>query len=134
MNPIRVAVIEDDSFLAGMYEHKISLEHMVPLLAYDGEAGLELIRKQKPDIVLLDIMMPKMDGWEVLRAMRASPETKTIPVIMLTNLGQKEDVDLALKSGANDYLIKAHFNPQEVVDRIRELIAKNTWWKLLNNW
>lgn len=126
MDPIRVAIVEDDSFLAGMYEQKISMEQMVPLLAYDGEAGLELVRKELPDIVLLDIMMPKMDGWEVLQALRTSEETKHIPVIMLTNLGQKEDVDLALKYGANDYLIKAHFNPQEVVDRVRKMVAAKT--------
>jgi DNA-binding response OmpR family regulator len=125
MDPIRVAIVEDDSFLAGMNEQKLTLEKMVPLLAYDGEAGLALVRKEKPDIVLLDIMMPKMDGWEVLQALRAAPETKSIPVIMLTNLGQKEDVDLALKYGANDYLIKAHFNPQEVVDRVRKMVAQH---------
>lgn len=124
MSTINVAIIEDDSFLAGMYEQKFRLEQMNPLMAYDGEAGLELIRKQKPDIVLLDIMMPKMDGWEVLQVLRADPETKDIPVIMLTNLGQKEDVDLALKYGASDYLIKAHFNPQEVIDRVRTILAK----------
>lgn len=123
MDPIRVAIIEDDSFLAGMYEQKITMEQMVPLLAHDGAAGLELVRKELPDIVLLDIMMPKMDGWEVLQALRASADTKSIPVIMLTNLGQKEDIDLALKYGANDYLIKAHFNPQEVVDRVRKMVV-----------
>lgn len=124
MTIINVAIIEDDTFLAGMYEQKFRMEQMNPLMAYDGEAGLELIRAQKPDIVLLDIMMPKMDGWGVLQVLRSDPSTKTIPVIMLTNLGQKEDVDLALKYGANDYLIKAHFNPQEVIDRVRTLVAK----------
>lgn len=123
MNTIKVAIVEDDTFLAGMYEQKFRMEQMNPLMAYDGEAGLELVRKEKPDMVLLDIMMPKMDGWEVLQALRADPSTKSIPVIMLTNLGQKEDVDLALKYGANDYLIKAHFNPQEVIDRVRQLVA-----------
>lgn len=124
MNTLKVAIVEDDTFLAGMYEQKFRMEQMNPLMAYDGEAGLELVKKEKPDIVLLDIMMPKMDGWEVLQALRAEPSTKAIPVIMLTNLGQKEDVDLALKYGANDYLIKAHFNPQEVIDRVREIVAK----------
>lgn len=124
MNTIKVAIVEDDTFLAGMYEQKFRMEQMNPLMAYDGEAGLELVRKEKPDIVLLDIMMPKMDGWEVLQALRADASTKSIPVIMLTNLGQKEDVDLALKYGANDYLIKAHFNPQEVIDRVRAIVAK----------
>lgn len=124
--PIKVAIIEDDTFLAGMYEQKFRLEQMNPMMAYDGEAGLELVRAQKPDIVLLDIMMPKMDGWEVLQVLRSDQATKNIPVIMLTNLGQKEDVDLALKYGANDYLIKAHFNPQEVIDRVRTLVAKQT--------
>lgn len=124
MKPIRIAIVEDDTFLAGMYEQKIRLEQMEPLLATDGEAGLELVRKEKPDIVLLDIMMPKMDGWAVLQALQASPETKSIPVIMLTNLGQKEDVDLALQYGAVDYLIKAHFNPQEVIDRVKKIVSK----------
>lgn len=126
MSTINVAIIEDDTFLAGMYEQKFRMEQMNPLMAYDGEAGLELIRAQKPDIVLLDIMMPKKDGWEVLQILRSDQATQNIPVIMLTNLGQKEDVDLALKYGASDYLIKAHFNPQEVIDRVRTLVAKQT--------
>lgn len=124
MEPIKIAIIEDDAFLAGMYEQKFKLEHMIPFLAEDGEAGLELIRAQKPDIILLDIMMPKMDGWEVLRTMRADASLKDIPVIMLTNLGQKEDIDLALKTGANDYIIKAHFNPQEVIERVHKVLGK----------
>lgn len=124
METIRVAIIEDDTFLAGMYEHKFRLEHMDPLMAFDGEAGLELVRSKKPDVVLLDIMMPKMDGWAVLQALQSDPATKSIPVIMLTNLGQQDDVNLAQKYGATDYLIKAHFNPQEVIDRVRKVFAK----------
>lgn len=81
-----------------------------------------MARKEAPDLILLDILMPKMDGFEVLEALKKSPDTKGIPVIMLTNLGQKEDVDRGIKLGAVDYLIKAHFVPSDTVARIKKVL------------
>jgi len=90
--------------------------------AENGEAGLNDAIKKKPDIILLDILLPKMDGFAVLEKLQADPSAKSIPVILLTNLGQKDDVQKGLEMGAKDYLIKAHFKPSEVVAKVRSIL------------
>lgn len=120
----RILLVEDDTFLAGMYISKLSLEHFETDLAVDGKAGLDKAKKVKPDIILLDILLPKMDGFEVLRRLKADPDTAAIPIILLTNLGQKSDVLKGLELGAADYLIKAHFMPSEVVAKIKEVLRR----------
>lgn len=117
-----VLVIEDDVFLANIYKTKFEMEGFKISLADNGETGLAEIKKKKPDIVLLDILMPKMDGFAVLEKMKADEATKNIPVILLTNLGQKDDVDKGLEMGAAGYLIKAHFKPSEVVDKVKDVL------------
>ncbi len=119
---VKVLVVEDDSFLAGIYTTKLGLEGFEVLSAGDGEAGLKMAKKEIPDIILLDILMPKMDGFEVLDELKKDPTTQKIPVIVLTNLGQKEDVERGLKGGAADYLIKAHFVPADTVAKIRKVL------------
>jgi len=119
----KIVLIEDDSFLSNMYETKLKLAKYQVFKAADGESGITLITQIQPDLVLLDILLPKQDGWEVLRQLKNRPETKQIPVILLTNLGQEDDVKRGLALGAVDYLIKAHFIPQEVIDKIRKILA-----------
>ncbi|MFA4941531.1 MAG: response regulator [Patescibacteria group bacterium] len=119
---IKILLVEDDPFLLSMYNTKFELENFKVVTADDGEKGLKLALKEAPDIILLDIMLPKMDGFEVLRALKADEKVKRIPVILLTNLSQKEKVKEGLALGANDYLIKAHFMPSEVVEKIKKLI------------
>ncbi len=118
-----ILLVEDDTFLAGMYVTKLELEDFQVTLAADGEAGLEKAREVKPDIILLDIILPKMSGFDVLKDLKDDPATKEIPVIMLTNLGQPEDVQKGLDLGAQDYLVKAHFMPAEVVKKVKELVG-----------
>ena len=118
----RVLIIEDDEFLAGIYTTKLDLEGFDVFHAADGEAGIKLAKKAKPDLILLDILMPKMDGFEVLKALKKDPATKDTPTVMLTNLGQKEDVDKGLELGAVDYLLKAHFVPSETVSKIKKIL------------
>lgn len=115
----KILLVEDDTFLAGMYVTKLTMEHFDVLLANDGEQGLEQAKKQQPDLILLDILLPKMNGFDVLRGLKADVKLKTTPVILLTNLGQKSDVQEGLDLGADDYLIKAHFMPSEVVDKVK---------------
>jgi DNA-binding response OmpR family regulator len=115
-----ILLVEDDTFLAGMYVTKLTMEHFDVELAGDGQAGLEKVKKIKPSLILLDVLLPKMDGFEVLRAIKSDPESRDIPVILLTNLGQKSDVLRGLDLGAADYLIKAHFMPSEVVEKIKQ--------------
>jgi len=122
-NP-RILLIEDDTFLSGMYVTKLGLENFEVALASDGKQGLKMALEEQPDLILLDIILPKLDGFEILKAVRKDKNTKNIPVILLTNLGQKDDVERGLSLGATDYLIKAHFMPSEVVDKIKRLIKK----------
>ncbi|MBI3572733.1 MAG: response regulator [Candidatus Kerfeldbacteria bacterium] len=120
----KLLLIEDDTFLAGMYVTKLTLESYQAELATDGKSGLEKAKKLKPDLILLDILLPKMNGFDVLRALKKDAATKNIPVILLTNLGQKDDVVKGLELGAADYLIKAHFMPSEVIAKIAEVLKQ----------
>ncbi|MBI4092871.1 MAG: response regulator [Candidatus Kerfeldbacteria bacterium] len=118
----RILVVEDDSFLAGMYVTKLGLEGFSVDLASDGREGLKKAKDGKPDLVLLDIVLPVMDGFTMLEHMKSDPELRSIPVVLLTNLGQKSDVEKGLNLGAADYLIKAHFMPNEVIEKIKRIL------------
>jgi DNA-binding response OmpR family regulator len=120
----KIVLVEDDTFLAGMYVTKLNLEGFDVSLASDGEKGLKIAKEEKPAIILLDVILPKMSGFDVLKDLKEDPNTKNIPVILLTNLGQRDDVKKGLDLGAVDYLIKAHFMPSEVVEKIKKLISK----------
>ncbi len=122
-NPRTILLIEDDTFLSGMYETKLKLEGFNVLVANDGAKGLEYATTKKPDIILLDIILPKMDGFTVLKHLGENTGAKNIPVILMTNLGQKEDVEKGMSLGARDYLVKAHFMPSEVVTKIRQYLG-----------
>jgi len=121
-NNISILIVEDDVFLADLYKTKFELEGFDVSVAYDGEKGIELIAKKVPDLVLLDLILPKVNGFVVLETIKKDKNLKDIPVILLTNLSQKADVEKGLGLGAVDYLIKAHFMPSEVVAKIKELI------------
>ena len=118
-----ILVVEDDIFLAGMYVAKLKLEGFDVKIAEDGERGVKMAKSEKPQLILLDIILPKMSGFDVLKDLKEDSATKDIPVILLTNLGQREDVQKGLDLGANDYLIKAHFMPSEVVKKIKTIIT-----------
>jgi len=118
-----ILLIEDDEFLAELYATKLGLEGFEVALASDGEKGWKLIAEKKPTLVLLDIILPKMDGFEILKKVKEDVTLKNIPIILLTNLSQKDEVKKGLELGANDYLIKAHFMPSEVVKKIRQTIG-----------
>lgn len=122
---IKILLVEDDTFLVEMYTTKFELEGFEVVSAEDGKRGLELAKKENPDVILLDILMPKMDGFEVLDELKADAVTKDIPVILLTNLGQQDDIKKGFEKGAVGYLVKAHFMPSEVVDKIKGILAEN---------
>jgi len=119
---INVLVVEDDVFLSGIYQKKFEMEGFKVFTADNGEKAIIEAKKKKPDIILLDILLPKLDGFAVLEKLKSDPEVKNIPVILLTNLGQKDDVEKGLEAGAVDYLIKAHFKPSEVVEKVRTVL------------
>lgn len=124
--PLTILLIEDDSFISGMYQTKLSgLGYQVELIE-EGEAAAARLQKDPlPDLVLLDVVLPKKDGFEILEQLRADGRTKQLPVILLTNLGQKPDVERGLKLGADDYIIKAHYTPSEVVEKIKQVLASH---------
>lgn len=117
-----VLLVEDDSFLANIYKTKFEMEGFKVTVAGNGELGLKEAKKKIPDVILLDILLPKMDGFTVLEHLKEDSELKNVPVILLTNLGQKDDVDKGLKLGAADYLIKAHFKPSETVEKVKKVL------------
>jgi len=115
-------LVEDDSFLSNIYKTKFEMEGFEVMAAADGEAGLALAKSKRVDVILLDILLPKLDGFTVLKELKADKNVKDVPVILLTNLGQKDDVNKGLELGAADYLIKAHFKPSETVAKVRKII------------
>jgi DNA-binding response OmpR family regulator len=120
-----VLIIEDDSYISDMYKIKLESENFEVVIANDGIVGIKILEKQKPDIILLDIVMPKVDGFSVLKTIKKNSELKEIPVILLTNLSQKESVERGFELGADGYIIKAHFTPSEVIGKIKDILKKN---------
>ncbi len=119
-----ILVVEDDGFLLSMYATKLNLENYKVLQATTGVQALKMIVKDLPDLILLDLKLPEMDGFEVLKNIKANQETSKIPVIVLTNYSEKEHIDQCFTLGAVDYLIKAHFVPSEVVGKIKKILDK----------
>jgi len=91
--------------------------------ALDGEVGLRLALSENPDLIILDLILPKFDGFEVLKRLKSSPETKKIPVIILTNLEGMEDIDKALELGATTYLVKTQYTLEEVIEKVKKTLA-----------
>jgi DNA-binding response OmpR family regulator len=118
---MKILLAEDDTFLSDMYFTKFSKLGYDIDTARDGEEAVKKILKSLPDVILLDIKMPLKDGFDVLKIIKENEKAKEIPVILLTNLGQKEDIERGLKLGAVDYLIKAQFTPQEVVEKVKQV-------------
>lgn len=123
-NKTKILLIEDEEMLANMYEVKFQNEGFDLTKALDGAEGLEKAKAIKPDFILLDIIMPKMDGFSVLKTLKEDPLTKDIPVMLLTNLGQEEDIERGKQLGAVGYLVKANITPSEVVDEVKKKLAK----------
>lgn len=118
----RILIVEDDRFLRELIVRKLSNEGYEVVEAVDGEQGLQKTKEVKPDIVLLDLILPGIDGFEVLTLKKDDPAIAGIPVIVLSNLGQKEDVEKGIGLGAADYLIKAHFTPGEIIEKVQNIL------------
>lgn len=122
----KILIVEDDPLMSRMYQKIFTFEHYDVVLAGDGEEGMVKVKQEKPDLVLLDVMMPKLNGLEVLDRLKADPETKKIPIIMLTNLAGEKDAETALAKGAVKYIIKSDYEPKEVADMVKEIISGYT--------
>jgi len=117
-----ILIVEDDKFLRDLIVQKLTREGFNTIEAVDGEQGIEKIKEEKPDLVLLDLILPGIDGFDVLVKIKEDPVLAEIPVVILSNLGQRDDIERGLKLGAKDYLIKAHFTPGEVIDKIKSAL------------
>lgn len=122
----KLLIVEDDQLISRLYEEIFSFEKHDVTLAGNGEEGLVAVKKDKPDLIMLDVMMPKMNGLEMLERLKVDPETKTIPVVMLTNLAGKKDAETALAKGAVKYIIKSDYDPKQISDMIKEVLEGYT--------
>ena len=122
-----IVLVEDDSFISSMYRTKLTnLGYTVEVIE-DGQAAWDRLKADPlPDLLLLDIVLPKRDGFEILEGLRKDTRTAKLPIILLTNLGQKPDVERGMKLGADDYIIKAHYTPTEVVEKITKLMDQRS--------
>lgn len=116
----KVVIIEDDQFLRELASEKLDHEGFIVSSAVDGAEGLRLISQESPDIILLDIILPGIDGFEVLKRIKSNDTMKHTPVIMLSNLGQQTDIDHAMRLGAKDYIVKAHHTLDEIIEKIKQ--------------
>jgi len=117
-----ILLVEDDPFLIDIYTTKLKDLGFSIDVANDGEDGLRKLKEGNFDLLILDIVLPHTDGWQVLKQISESEELKNLKVIVLSNLGQKEEVEKGLKLGAIKYLIKAHYTPQEVIEEIKKVL------------
>ena len=122
----KVLIVEDDPLMSRMYQKIFKFEGFEVDFALNGEEGLDKIRSIKPTLVLLDIMMPKMNGLQVLEKVKLDPATKAIPIVMLTNLAGTQDAEAALTKGAVKYIIKSENEPKQVVNMVKEILAGYT--------
>lgn len=117
-----ILFIEDDSFLIDIYVTKLKEIGLSVRTASGGEECLRKMEEQIPDILLLDIVLPRLDGWEILRKVKKNRRYNKVKIIILSNLGQKGEVEKGLELGAEKYLIKAHYTPSEVVEEIKKVL------------
>jgi len=120
--PKRILLAEDDPSLSKLYQTKLSMSGYEVIAVSDGKECLAAASKGKIDVILLDIIIPKIDGFAVLKKLKSKPKTKKIPVILLTNLGQEEDMKKGKELGAQGYLIKSNLTPAEVAKKIEEVL------------
>lgn len=122
----KILITEDDPLMSRMYQKIFSFEGYDVVMATNGQECIEKARDIKPTLILLDVMMPVMNGLTALEKLKSDPVTKAIPVIMLTNLAGQQDAEAALAKGAVKYIIKSEHDPKEVADMVKEILAGYT--------
>ncbi|MCX6732776.1 MAG: response regulator [Candidatus Roizmanbacteria bacterium] len=126
MSKIKILIVEDDPLMGRLYSKVFDIEGYDVVSAVDGEEGLLAVHKEIPTLILLDVMMPKMNGLQLLERLKADPTTKKIPVIMLTNLAGQADAEAAIIKGAVKYIVKSEYEPKQVVNIVKEILAGYT--------
>ena len=117
-----ILLIEDDPFLIDIYTTKLKEAGYSVETAEDGDEGLRMIKEKKPDLVLLDVVLPNFNGWEILRKIKKDDNFKDLKIVVLSNLGEKDEVEKGLKLGATKYLVKAHYTPSEVIKEVKKIL------------
>ncbi|MCX6766548.1 MAG: response regulator [Candidatus Moranbacteria bacterium] len=125
MEKKKILIVEDDNFVAEVYFAKLTEMGYEAILAQNGEEGLVALKKDKIDMILLDILMPIMNGMEMLEEIKKNEDWKNIPVILLTNVGEKESIQKVREMGVKNYLIKSHFTPAEVIEKIESVFKES---------
>ena len=118
----KILIVEDDEFLRSLNAKRLEGEGFEIDVAVDGNEALKKIQETKPDLIFLDLLLPNIDGFEVLTKIKADDNLKNIPVIVFSNLGQPEDIEKAKKLGASDFMVKANFTLDDVIAKIKEVL------------
>jgi two-component system, OmpR family, alkaline phosphatase synthesis response regulator PhoP len=121
----RILVVDDEIYIVHILDFSLGMEGYEVVTALDGEQALEKARSEKPDLIVLDIMMPKLDGYETCKRLKADPETKDVPVILLSAKGRNVDQKVGFEVGADDYITKP-FSPRKLVERINAILGHGT--------
>ncbi|MBI5306339.1 response regulator [Candidatus Wolfebacteria bacterium] len=121
---MKVLIIDDDKFIRTVYESQLQQENIDVELAPDGESGLVKAKSAKPDLILLDMILPQKDGFEILKELKANSNLKNIPVVVFSSLSQQNDIDEAFKLGAIKYLPKDTYSPAQIVEEIKNILLK----------
>jgi DNA-binding response OmpR family regulator len=117
-----ILLVEDDPFLVDIYTTKLKENGFSVEVSLDGDDCMRKLQEKLPDLMLLDIVLPSVDGWEIIRKVKKEDKLKDLKVVILSNLGQKGEVEKGLKLGASKYLIKAHYTPSEVVEEVKKIL------------
>ena len=119
-----ILLVEDDKFISRAYRAGIGGEGFKVITAYTGVEGMAKAKRERPDLILLDLVMPMMDGFDLLKDLKKDPETKNIPVVILSNLGQESDIQKGKALGAADYLVKANWSMKDVIAKVKEHLGE----------
>ena len=117
----KILLIEDDAFLVDIYTTKLKESGFEVLTAFDGEEGFKKAKEEKPDLVLLDLVLPGLDGWEILNKIK-NEKLSDLKVVILSNLGNKEEIEKGMNLGVTKYLVKSHYTPSEVVEEVKKIL------------
>lgn len=120
-----ILIIEDDHFLSSILKSRLEKDGFTVLQAFDGDEGLVLLKTARPDVILLDIIMPKVSGFEVLEALSSDPELSRIPIVIASNLGQDSDIEKARTLGARDYYVKVRTSLEDLAKMVKNVIVQN---------
>lgn len=121
--PAKILIVEDDRYISKMYQLKLSLDGFDVQVADNGRVGIEKVKEFRPDIILTDILMPEMDGFDVIKAVKGDSEFAGVPILIMSNLGQEDHIQKGLELGAIGYIVKSQVTPSKVVDKIKETLA-----------